>query len=410
MQEKFEKVKRILEEQNQEDLLKYNVEFKDELLDDILKTNFEQLNKLYKKTITKQEKENIKIDPIGCIDKEKLSNEEKEKYEKIGKEIIKKGQFAVVTAAGGQGSRLGHNGPKGTFDFGLQNHKTIFEVLCDGLKKSYKKYNIYVQWYIMTSEQNNTETIEFFEKNNYFNYPKEKIKFFKQGQLPVLSKDGKLLLNKDGLINKAADGHGGIFIAMRKNKIINDMKDKNIKWALFLPVDNVLVKMVDAMFLGICASKNVQIGGKSIIKAYPEERVGVFCKENGKPSVVEYTEISKEMAEQRDEKGNLVFGESHINCNMYTIDAIEEISKDKLPYHVAIKKIEYLNKDGKVIKPNEPNAYKFESFGFDSFKQFDDMVIFRVKREEEFAPIKNAEGNDSPETARRLYIQAMEKN
>ena len=172
MQEKFEKVKRILEEQNQEDLLKYNVEFKDELLDDILKTNFEQLNKLYKKAITKQEKENIKIDPIGCIDKEKLSNEEKEKYEKIGKEIIKKGQFAVVTAAGGQGSRLGHNGPKGTFDFGLQNHKTIFEVLCDGLKKSYKKYNIYVQWYIMTSEQNNTEELAIdtlksaFQKNS----------------------------------------------------------------------------------------------------------------------------------------------------------------------------------------------------------------------------------------------------
>lgn len=301
------------------------------------------------------------------------------------------------------GTRLGHNGPKGTYDFGLESHKSIFEVLCDNLKEAYQKYQVYVPWYIMTSKQNCEDTMAFFKQKEYFGYPKECIFFFKQGELPVLSKQGKILIKEDGNLNEAADGHGGIFVSMRKNGVLEDMKQRGIKWVFIGPVDNVLVKMVDAMFIGICEEKKVLAGGKSIIKAYPEEKVGVFCKKKGKPTVIEYSEISKEMAEMTDDKGNLVYGESHINCNLFHMDAIEEISKDKLPYHVAYKKIEYLQEDGQVVKPKEPNAYKFEAFIFDAFEQLEDMAIFRVKREEEFAPIKNAEGKDSPETARKLY-------
>ena len=245
--------------------------------------------------------------------------------------------------------------------------------------------------------------VKIFEKNNYFGYKKEDITFFKQGELPVLDEQGKLLFNKEGKINEAADGHGGIFTAMQKNGVIEDMKKRGIKWAFFGPVDNVLVKMVDSIFIGLCEDKKVLVGGKSLVKAYPEEKVGVFCKKQGKPSVVEYTEISEEMAKMRDEKGDLVYSESHINCNLFNIEAIEKISKEKLPYHPAHKKIEYLNQEGKLIKPEKPNAYKFEAFIFDSFEKMEDMIIFRVKREEEFAPIKNAEGQDSPETARKLY-------
>lgn len=271
------------------------------------------------------------------------------------------------------------------------------------MKEAYEKYNVYVPWYIMTSKQNHEETISFFKEKNYFNYPKENIYFFKQGELPVLNEEGKLLLDRYGNLNEAADGHGGIFVSMRKNKVIEDMKKRGIEWVFIGPVDNVLVKMVDAIFVGLCEERKVLAGGKSIIKAYPEEKVGIFCKKQGKPSVIEYTEISKEMSELTDENGNLVYGESHINCNIFHINAIEEISKDKLPYHSAHKKIEYLGKDRQIVKPKEPNAYKFEAFIFDAFEQLDDMAILRVKREEEFAPIKNAEGKDSPETARELY-------
>lgn len=403
MIEKFEQTKKILKDQKQEQILEYPIRNKEEFANEVLKINFEQLNKLYDKAIKNEKVENSKIEPIPYIEKDKLSEEEKEHYKKIGENIIRNNEYAVVTMAGGQGSRLGHDGPKGTFDFGLENHKSIFEVLCDRLKEAYKKYNVYIPWYIMTSRQNNEETINFFEKNNYFGYSKENVYFFKQGELPVLNDQGKLMLNKEGNINTAADGHGGIFISMEKEKITENMKQRGIKWVFIGPVDNVLIKMIDPIFIGICQDKNVLAGGKSIIKAYPEERVGVFCKKDGKPDVIEYTEISKEMVEMKNDRGELVYAESHINCNMFNIDIIEKISKNKLPYHCAHKKIEYLNKEGQVVKPEEPNAYKFEAFIFDAFKMLDEMTIFRVKREEEFAPIKNAEGKDSPETALELY-------
>lgn len=403
MIENFEQAKKILNNQNQGQILEFPIENQKEFASEVLKIDFEELNKLYDKAIKNEKVQDTKIEPIPCIEKDKLSEEKKEYYKKIGENIIKNREYAVVTMAGGQGSRLGHNGPKGTFDFGLENHKSIFEVLCDRLKEAYEEYNVYIPWYIMTSRQNNEDTISFFEKNDYFGYSKENVYFFKQGELPVLNDQGKLMLNKEGNINTAADGHGGVFISMEKEKITENMKQRGIKWVFIGPVDNVLIKMIDPIFIGICQDKNVLAGGKSIIKAYPEERVGVFCKKDGKPDVIEYTEISKEMAEMKNDKGELIYAESHINCNMFNIDIIEKISKNKLPYHCAHKKIEYLNKEGQVVKPEEPNAYKFEAFIFDAFKMLDEIAIFRVKREEEFAPIKNAEGKDSPKTALELY-------
>ena len=292
---------------------------------------------------------------------------------------------------------------------GIEPDKSLFEILCDNLKTAKIKYDIYIPWYIMTSRENNAQTIEFFEKNNYFNYPKEKIKFFIQGELPMVATDGKILLNKDGIIKEAADGHGGIFEAMFKNGIIKDMKENNIEWVFIGPVDNPLVKMVDEILIGVAVDKKVLAIGKSLVKANPKEKVGVFCKKNGKPAVIEYTEISNKMAEKKDEDGNLVYGESHINCNMFNIKAIEEIGNNKLPYHSAFKKATYMDEKGSIIEPDEPNAYKFESFIFDSFQKLDDMAILRVKREEEFAPVKNAEGVDSPETARKLYMDFHRK-
>ena len=227
--------------------------------------------------------------------------------------------------------------------------------------------------------------------------------FFKQGELPMIDTEGKVLLGENGLIKKAADGHGGIFLSMKKNGVIYDMKTRGIEWAFIGGVDNVLVNMIDPVILGLAISKNVQAAGKSVVKANPHEKVGVFCKRNGKPSVVEYSEISDEMAEATDEKGELVFGESHILCNLFSVDAIEKISQNDLPYHSAFKKAKYIDKDGNLVVPDSPNAYKFEAFLFDAFESLDSMAILRVKREEEFAPVKNAEGVDSPETARTLY-------
>lgn len=378
---------------------------KEELAEQIDRINFEQVNNLYKTTKEEVSFENDIIEPISYIEKDKLSKEELEKYSNLGRNAIQEGKYSIVIMAGGQGTRLGHSGPKGTFDIGLDSHKSIFEILADNIKEESKKYNVMIPWYIMTSNENNDQTKEFFEKKNYFGYDKNYVKFFQQGKLPMLDEQGKIIINEKGLIKETSDGHGGIFQSMKRNGITEDMKNRGVEWAFIGPVDNVLVKMVDPVLLGIMIDKNVLAGGKSVVKANPSERVGVFCKRNGKPGVVEYTEISKEMAEQVDENGSLVFGESHINCNLFNIEAIEKVANKNLPYHIAHKKASYLDENGNLIVPDKPNAYKFESFIFDAFDMLKDMAILRVKREEEFAPVKNAEGTDSPETARALYKQ-----
>ena len=407
MDEKLSMAKELLAKYGQEHLLqcydKLSDAQKNKLLDDILTLDFNQVQNLYESTKTKPNFENVKLEPIPHTTKAELSDEDLRKYTEIGEEVIQAGKLAVVTMAGGQGTRLGHKGPKGTYDLGLESHKSIFEILCDTLKLAKNNYGTYIQWYIMTSEENNKQTEEFFEKNNYFGYDKDKIMFFKQGQLPMCDTKGKLILDEQGLIKEAADGHGGVFESMRKDAVIEDMKQKNIEWAFIGGVDNVLVKMVDPVLIGISISNNVPAAGKSVVKAGPKERVGVFCKRNGKPSVVEYTEITDEMAEAKNESGDLVFGESHILCNLFSVKAIDDISKKKLPYHSAFKKAKYIDENGKLIVPEKPNAYKFEAFLFDAFESLNDMAIMRVKREEEFAPVKNAEGVDSPETARKLY-------
>jgi len=403
----YEKANSIIKKYGQEHLLsnyeKLDDNNKQELINQIMSIDFEQMNNLYKSVNKNEKKEEEKIEPIDYVEKSKINAEDKKRYCEKGIEAIKQGKLAVVTMAGGQGTRLGHKGPKGTFMLGTTPNKSLFEILCDNFKEAKEKYEAAVPWYIMTSNENNDETVEFFEKNNYFNYPKELIKFFKQGELPMLDTEGKILINEDGLVKQAADGHGGIFEAMFKNNVFEDMKQKNIEWVFVGPVDNPIAKLIDEEAIGIAIEKQVMGLGKSLVKSYPEEKVGVFCKKNGRPSVVEYTEISDEMARATNENGELVYGESHMNCNMFNIKGLEKIGADKLPYHVAFKKANYMDNSGNIIVAQEPNSYKFESFIFDAFGKLDNMLILRVKREDEFSPVKNATGVDSADTAREAY-------
>ena len=395
-----------LKKYNQEHLLSaydsLNEEEKEELIEQISEIDFELLNTLYN-NINNVKMGNDQIKPISYDNKAKLTKEELERYKRIGQEAIRQKKYAVVTMAGGQGTRLGHDGPKGTFMLDVNPAKSLFEIFCDKLKEVRKKENVVIPWYIMTSKENNAKTVEFFENNNYFDYPKEDITFFVQGQIPMIDKNGKVIRTEKGLVKEAANGHGGIFESLFKNKIVEDMKKRNIEWIFIGPVDNPLVPMVDEVTLGFGIEKNVLAVGNSIVKLNPEEKVGVFCKRNNKPSVVEYTEITKEMAEETDENGELVYGESHINCNLFNIKAIDRIGDEKLPYHTAFKKATYMDEKGQIVIGEQPNCYKFETFIFDAFEKLDNMAILRGKREEEFAPVKNKEGVDSPESAIKLY-------
>lgn len=388
---------------------KLDEEKKAELSDQISHIDFNQMENLYKEVGNTHKNTEEKIEPIEYIEKSKLTLSEIEKYTKIGAEKISQGALAIVTMAGGQGTRLGHNGPKGTFMLGLNPDKSLFQILCEQIEEANKKYNVKIPWYIMTSKENNNQTIAFFEKNNYFNYDKELIKFFMQGELPMMDKSGKILLDEKGLVKLAADGHGGVFEAMFKNGVVEDMKKRHIEWVFIGPIDNPLAKMVDEVLIGISEETHAMGAGKSIVKANPQEKVGVFCKRDGKPSVVEYTEISEDMANATDNTGELLYGESHLNCNMFSLKGIEKIGDEKLPYHVAFKKAAYMDENGQIVNPDSPNAYKFESFIFDAFSKLDKMAILRVKREDEFAPVKNKEGVDSPETSRKLYIDFMKR-
>lgn len=409
MDKRYEEIKFILKKYNQEQLLNHYEKLeenkKKELLREIENIDFDLINSLYANTKKEISNNQDEITPMEYLDKYKL-NEDYKYFEGLGKKAIKNGELAVVTMAGGQGTRLGHDGPKGTYDIGLDSHKSLFELLSDSIREEEKKYDVTIPWFIMTSRENNEETIKFFEKNKFFGHQKDKnVFFFIQGELPMVDTEGKILIGEDGLVKLAADGHGGIYESLVKSGMTEKMRQLGIKWVFIGGVDNCLVKMVDPVLMGVAIDKGVTVACKSIVKANPHEKVGVFCKRNGKPNVIEYSEITDEMAEATDKNGELLYGESHILCNLFSIDAIERMGREPLPYHVAYKKAKYIDADGNLVEPTSPNAYKFEAFLFDAFGEVDEMAVLRVKREEEFAPVKNSDsaGVDCPRTARELY-------
>ena len=404
----------LLKEYNQEHIIRFldklDEEKQEELIKQIHRIDFHQITELYNNTKKEIEFKESKIEPLKYLDKAKLTDRQRKTFDELGEISIKAGEYAVVTMAGGQGTRLGHQGPKGTFKLDVYGKgKYLFEILTENLKEANEKYGVTIPWYIMTSKENNAETVAFLEKHNYFGYEKSYVTIFTQSELPLVDQEGKLLIGKDFTIKEASDGNGGTYSSLRASGCLAEMKEKGIKWVFIGGVDNVLLKMADITLLGMAISQNVQIASKSVVKDNPHERVGIFGKMNGHPKVIEYTELPTKMAEQRDRKGELKYGESHIMCNLYTIDAIEKISKEPLMYHSAFKKNSYIDENGKEIIPQEPNSYKFESFIFDAFELFDDIAILRGKREDDFAPVKNKEGVDSPKTAKELYEKFWNK-
>ncbi|HHT37825.1 MAG TPA: UDPGP type 1 family protein [Mollicutes bacterium] len=393
-----------LKKYNQEHLLRFYDELNDaekkHLLDQINTIDFEQMNELYKSINRKEE-----IAEITAMS----SYENKDEYYDAGIESMKRNEYAVLTMAGGQGTRLGHSGPKGTYFLEYGINKSLFEIQCDKLKHIYEISNVYTPWFIMTSNENNNATIEFFEANNYFGYPKDKISFFTQDELPMIDTNGKIVMDSKYNIKMGANGHGGVASSLHNSGILEKMKEQGIKYVFIGGIDNVLTPCDFPNFLGFAKHHNFPCASYIIPKGYPEEKVGVFCKKNGRPAVVEYIHMTPEMNNLRDEDGNLVYGDAHLLINLFTIEALEKIIDKKLKYVAAFKKTEYINDLGELIVPDKENAYKFESFIFDAFPYFDNIGLLKGKREEIFAPIKNAIGVDSPETASKLYLDFYRK-
>lgn len=350
--------------------------------------------------------------------------EDIEKWYQSGLDLIAENKVAVVLMAGGQGTRLGSSAPKGCFDIGLPSSKSLFQIQAERIRKieqlarkkagqgSDKK--VVVPWYVMTSGPTRGPTEKYFEEHNYFGLEKKNVMIFEQGVLPCISNEGKILLESKGRVAVAPDGNGGIYKALVTSNVIGDMRKRGIEHVHCFGVDNCLVKVADPIFIGFSASKDVDIATKVVRKRNATESVGLIVLKNGKPDVVEYSEIDKETAEAKDAKQPdvLKFRAGNIVNHYYSFRFLESIPEwaHKLPHHVARKKIPYVDTDkGTAIKPEKPNGIKLEQFVFDVFPmlELDKFACMEVKREDEFSPLKNARGSseDNPDTSKRDIMQ-----
>ncbi|KAF7562956.1 hypothetical protein G7046_g1144 [Stylonectria norvegica] len=337
------------------------------------------------------------------------------KWYESGLDLIGKNEVAVVLMAGGQGTRLGSSAPKGCYDIGLPSHKSLFQIQAERIRKvqelaKAKSGKAVVPWYVMTSGPTRGPTEEFFKKHSYFGLKEEDVTIFEQGVLPCISNDGKILLESKGRVAVAPDGNGGIYHALVVSGVLDDMRKRGIKHIHAYCVDNCVVKVADPVFLGFSAAHSVSIATKVVRKRNATESVGLILAKNGKPDVVEYSEIDQATAEATDPKNAeiLKFRAANIVNHYYSYEFLETIPEwaHKLPHHVARKKIPAADlESGETVKPEKPNGIKLEQFVFDVFPMLplDKFACFEVKREDEFSPLKNGRGTgeDDPDTSKR---------
>jgi len=306
-------------------------------------------------------------------------NSKYDEFEKVGKEILRRGKAAAFLIAGGQGSRLGFEGPKGAFRLESLG-KSIFQIHAENLLKLGKN----IPWVIMTSPLNNRETIEHFEQNNYFGLDKSLIKFIEQGTVFAMTPNRELIFENNGDLFLAPDGNGGCFRALCASGGLKWLEEQDIEIVFLYGVDNILAKPCDPPFIGAFLDSKMAAASKVVKKKYPEERMGVFAFKDGLPGVIEYSEISPELAKKLD-GGNVL-------AHLFTMESLKKLEKESLPWHLAVKRVCGIEK-----------AFKFEQLLFDAFPKLGTMYLTGVLREEEFAPIKNASGEDSPESAVEMF-------
>ncbi|MFA6073293.1 MAG: UDPGP type 1 family protein [Candidatus Woesearchaeota archaeon] len=403
MHSRFSQEREKAERHGQDHIFKFWHELNDEQKEQILKhsekIDYGFINKLYADCIKEKKIEKFsKLESPDVIYKYPHTKEN-ETAKKIGEDAIKRNELAIFLVAGGQGSRLGYDGPKGCYPGTELTKKPLFRIFSERIKAAENKYEVVFDWFIMTSEENNKTTEKFFEENNYFKLNKDQIHFFIQGSLPSVSKEGKILMKSKHEIFFNPDGTGGIYYALHKSGMLEIMKNKGIKYLSYVQIDNPLSQVVDPTYLGIHILTQSELTPKVIPKRHAHESVGLVVKVDGKQQIIEYYLLSKEDAEKRDEKGELAFRCGNTAKFMMSVDFINKVRENKLiHFKGALKKITHIDEDGNLLLPDKPNGYKFESFSFDPMP-YVKSVAFEVKREEEFAPIKNAEGEDSPEVS-----------
>ncbi|MCI5613066.1 MAG: UDPGP type 1 family protein [Agathobacter sp.] len=339
--------------------------------------------------------------PLGAMELPEIE-QKKAQFKEVGLEAIRAGKVGAILLAGGQGTRLGFDKAKGMFNIGETKELYIFEQLVRNLQKVTGEAGCFVPLYVMTSEKNDAQTREFFAEHDFFGYDKNYVKFFVQAMAPACDFDGNFLIEAEDSLAMSPNGNGGWFESLMRAGLDADIKEKGVEWLNVFAVDNVLQQIADPVFVGATILSQCVSGAKVVRKADPHERVGALCLEDGRPSIIEYYELTDEMAEATNENGSLLYGFGVILNYLFRVDKLMECQSKKLPLHVVEKKVPYVDLEGNTVKPTEPNAYKFETLILDMIYMMDDCLSFEVEREKEFAPVKNATGVDSVDTARAL--------
>lgn len=401
------------------------------LLSAVKEIDWASLAKLYKEQISTQVVDGVqiksKIDdhlikplPQECISGYNHSiPADIDKYRELGLTKLSEGAVAALLLAGGQGTRLGVDYPKGMYDVGPPISKSLFQLQAERIRQVQADAAVAtgeskpILWYIMTSEATMHESVDFFKLHNYFGLDESNVIFFEQYTVPSLDFRGKVLLSNKHKILKSPNGNGGLFEVLHKKGILEHMKARGVEYLHVYSVDNILVKVCDPIYIGYTLSKGVDVSSKVVEKEFADEAVGVVCKVNDRIKVVEYSELPDKLANLKDgETGKLVYNAGAMCDYLFKLAFLESINEEKtLPYHIAIKKLAHVSlSDGQEVKPTQPNGIKLEKFIFDVLDFTDKYAAWQVRRRDEFSPIKNGVGTerDNPETARMALLQAYE--
>lgn len=398
----YEEALAKLKKYGQEHVLQYFGELseqeKEALLTQIGDTDFSMLSSCKNK---EGAGERGKITPLAAMQLPEIGARKAE-FDALGLEAIRKGKVGAVLLAGGMGTRLGSDDPKGMYDIGLTKTVYIFQRLIENLMDVVKRAESWVPLYVMTSDKNHEKTTAFFKEHDYFGYNADYVTFFMQEMAPASDYEGNVYLEEKWKISTSPNGNGGWYSSMYKWGVAQKAMADGVEWLNVFAVDNVLQRIADPCFVGAVIARKAAVGAKVVKKAAPDEKIGVMCLENGRPSIVEYYELTDELMNAKDENGDPAYYFGVILNYLFRIADLEKIREKQLPLHIVEKKIPYLDREGNKQKPEQPNGYKFEQLVLDMIYELDTCLPFEVERTKEFAPIKNKTGIDSVETARAL--------
>lgn len=350
------------------------------------------------------------FDPAPSYGPEPRDAAQRRKYKEaieLGEKLIARGKVAAMVVAGGQGTRLGFDGPKGNFPISPIKQKTFFRIFAETIQAVSRRYGATCPWYVMTSPLNHTQTVEIFQANNYYGLEPGNVFIFQQGTLPNFDSEGRILLEDKARLARSPDGHGGCIRALARSGALADMRRRGVEYISYWQVDNPLVRLFDPLFIGLHALDKAEMSSRAVIKNAPKEKVGNFCLVNGKVTVIEYSDLPDELAEKRRPDGSLVFELGSIAIHIISTSFVEKLNTEdfSLPLHKAVKKIPHLDPQGHRVEPKQPNGVKLEAFIFDALPMAQESIILDIIRSEQFAPVKNATGDDSVETCRRMMVE-----